>query len=425
MTTDATAYAAISQADRDVLRRLAEQQAEIAALPVQREKAELWTKLNGLEPTRPLVWINEVCWHQMNVENELTPQTTDPWAQGVEMGLRRLLYQWRHMPGDMVVNDYLSSPLTIHSTGFGLEEDVDIVRTDAASSIVSRHFHPQIVEPEDIEKIKMPRVTHDEAASEANYQRMVDIFGDIIQVRKVGQKRIWFAPWDELIRWWGVQEAMMDLVLRPQMVNDIVSHLVDANLCELEQWEALNLLSRNDDNTRVGSGAYGYVDELPGDDYDPSYVRPHNMWGNATPQIFSEVSPKMHWEFALQHEMRYLERWGLTYYGCCEPLERKMDILRRVPNLRKISMSPWVDFKKAAAELGTDYVYSHKASPSVLAEDNWRPGLARRQLQEALEKAQGCRIEIIMKDISTVRYEPQRLWEWEKMAMELAEEFVP
>ena len=425
MTTDATAYAAISQADRDVLRRLAEQQAEIAALPVQREKAELWTKLNGLEPTRPLVWINEVCWHQMNVENELTPQTTDPWAQGVEMGLRRLLYQWRHMPGDMVVNDYLSSPLTIHSTGFGLEEDVDIVRTDAASSIVSRHFHPQIVEPEDIEKIKMPRVTHDEAASEANYQRMVDIFGDIIQVRKVGQKRIWFAPWDELIRWWGVQEAMMDLVLRPQMVNDIVSHLVDANLCELDQWEALNLLSRNDDNTRVGSGAYGYVDELPGDDYDPSYVRPHNMWGNATPQIFSEVSPKMHWEFALQHEMRYLERWGLTYYGCCEPLERKMDILRRVPNLRKISMSPWVDVAKGAAELGTDYVYSHKASPSVLAEDNWRPGLARRQLQEALEKAQGCRIEIIMKDISTVRYEPQRLWEWEKMAMELAEEFVP
>jgi len=30
-----------------------------------------------------------------------------------------------------------------------------------------------------------------------------------------------------------------------------------------------------------------------------------------------------------------------------------------------------------------------------------------------------------MKDISTVRYHPQRLWAWEKMAMELAESFTP
>jgi hypothetical protein len=42
-----------------------------------------------------------------------------------------------------------------------------------------------------------------------------------------------------------------------------------------------------------------------------------------------------------------------------------------------------------------------------------------------LEKARGCRIEIIMKDVSTVRYEPQRLWEWEAIATELAEEFAP
>jgi hypothetical protein len=27
-----------------------------------------------------------------------------------------------------------------------------------------------------------------------------------------------------------------------------------------------------------------------------------------------------------------------------------------------------------------------------------------------------------MKDISTVRYHPQRLWEWAKIAMEVAEE---
>jgi len=415
----------ISRKDKDILRCLAEQQAEIAALPVHKEKAELWRKLNRLEPVRPLVWINEIPWNEMNVDGELTLEAIDPWAQGLETGLRRLLYQWKHMPGDMIVNDSLSCPLVIHSTGFGITEDVDIVRTDETSSVISRHFHPQIVEPEDMAKIEMPQVTYDEQATEENYQRMYDIFGDILPIKKIGKKGIWFAPWDNLIRWWGVEEAMLDLVLRPQMVNDVISRLVDAYLHELDQWEELNLLSRNDDNTRIGSGAYGYTDELPGEDYDPDYVRPVNMWGCATAQIFSAVSPEMHWEFALRHEMRWLERWGLTYYGCCEPLDIRMDIMWRIPNLRKVSMSPLVDVDRAVAQVGMDYVFSRKPNPAVLAEDTWRPQLARQELCDFLEKARGCHIEIIMKDISTVRYQPQRLWEWEKIAMELAQEYAP
>jgi hypothetical protein len=407
-----------------VLRRLADRQAEIAALPVQRERAELWRRLNQLEPTRPLVWINEIPWHEMNVDDELTLQTTDPWCREVETRLRRRLYQWDHMPGDMVVGNYLASPLTIHSTGFGIREEVDIVRTDAASDIVSRRFHRQIVEPEDVEKIKMPRVIHDEAASEGVFQRMDALFGDILPVRKVGKKGAWFSPWDELIRWWGVEEAMVDLVVRPEMVNSIVAHLVDAHLCELDQWEELNLLTRNDDNTRIGSGGYGYTDELPGEDFHAGQARAEDLWGCAAPQIFSGVSPEMHWEFALRHEMRWLERWGLTYYGCCAPLDRKLDILRRIPNLRKISMSPWIDVERGVEAVGSDYVFSYKPSPALLAEDSWRPALARQQLRDVLERARGCHVEVIMKDISTVRYEPQRLWEWETLAMELVTEEV-
>jgi hypothetical protein len=29
-------------------------------------------------------------------------------------------------------------------------------------------------------------------------------------------------------------------------------------------------------------------------------------------------------------------------------------------------------------------------------------------------------VELIMKDISTVRYDPRRLWEWAEIAMEIA-----
>ncbi len=414
----------ISNHDREILRRLAAKQAAIARLPAHREKAEMWRRLNDRESVRPMVWINEICWNEMNVADELTLQCDDAWAQGIETDLRRLLYQWRHLPADMVVDEYIACPLVIHSSGFGLQEDVDIVRTSETSEVVSRHFHPLIVNPEDVEKIQMPRVTHDRAETDARFDLMSGIFADILPVCKVGIKGRWFAPWDELVRWWGVEDAMRDLVDRPEMVEAAITRLVDAYLCELDQWEELNLLTRNDDNTRIGSGGYGYTSQLPGETLDPSHPHTANLWGCATAQIFGSVSPRMHWEFALKHEMRWLQRWGITYYGCCEPLDVKMGILRRIPNLRKVSTSPWVNVDRAIKEIGGDYVMSRKPSPAVLATDVFNPETAREDLTAFLDKARGCHVEIIMKDISTVRNDPQRLWAWEKLAMAVVEHYV-
>ncbi len=146
----------LSQRDIDVLRRLAGELAAIAALSVHEEKARLWRKLNDLASERPMVWINEIPWHEMDVDGELTPLAEHPWARDQERELRRTLYQWRHMPGDMVVNPFLACPLAIHSTDFGIIEQVDILRTDPETDIVSRHFHKQIYDYADLEKIYMP-----------------------------------------------------------------------------------------------------------------------------------------------------------------------------------------------------------------------------------------------------------------------------
>jgi hypothetical protein len=129
----------------------------------------------------------------------------------------------------------------------------------------------------------------------------------------------------------------------------------------------------------------------------------------------------MHWEFALQYELRILERFGLTYYGCCDPLHRKMALLERIPNLRKVSMNYLVDVDEAVANVGDRYVFSYKPNPAVFA-GTWDIDNARRQLQTVLTKAEahGCVVEVIMKDISTVHYQPQRLWEWAKMAVEVS-----
>jgi len=413
----------LTRRDTDVLRRLASELAEIAALPIHQANARRWRNLNDLQSERPMVWINEICWHEMNVDDELTLVTEHPWAQDQERDLRRTLYQWRHLPGDMIIDDYLACPLAIHSTDFGIIEDVDIARTDDASDVVSRHFNVQIHDFDDLKKIKMPVVTHNETATEFRYQAMCEVYDGIMPVTKVGQTHIWFTPWDYLIRWWGIERAMMDLIERPDLVHAAVDRMVDAWMVELDQFEAMNLLSLDCNNTRVGSGGYGYTSQLPNEPFKPNHVLPKNMWGCSNAQIFSEVSPQMHWEFAMEHDLRWLERWGLTYYGCCEPLDGKIEILRRIPNLRKISVSPWCNTARAIEGIGRDYVMSRKPNPAILAEDGWDPGRARAEIRAFLEAARGCHVELIMKDISTVRYQPRRLWEWARITMEVAGEF--
>ena len=412
-------------ADKEVLRKLASELAEIAALPVHKEKARLWTQLNDRKSERPMVWINQVCWHEMDINGELTLQTSHPWAQDQECRMRRTIYQWRHLPADMIVNSYLDCPAAIESTGFGITEDVDVVKTSDASDVVSRHFNKQISQPEDLEKIKMPVVTHDKAETARRYEFMCSLYDGIMPVKKTMRSHVWCAPWDNLIRWWGIEEAMVDMYDRPEFVHAAVDRVVDAYMAEMDQFESMGLLALDNTNISVGSGGYGYASELPGDDYNPDSVRTQNMWGCSNAQIFSEVSPEMQWEFAIKHDLRWLKRWGMTYYGCCEPLSGKSEILSRIPNLRKVSVSPWCNNERAVETLGGKYVLSRKPNPAIFAEDNWRPERARAELLQFMEVTGGkCDVELIMKDISTVRYKPQRLWEWSTLAMEVAEQFA-
>jgi hypothetical protein len=87
----------------------------------------------------------------------------------------------------MVVSDYLACPLAIHSTDFGIIEDVEIVKTDPSSDVVSRHLSIQIRDFADLEKIKMPIVTHNEAATHFRYQAMCEVYDGILPVKKVGR----------------------------------------------------------------------------------------------------------------------------------------------------------------------------------------------------------------------------------------------
>ncbi len=408
--------------DRAIVRKLAARVMEIASLPVQAEKRDMWIRHNRLSQDRPMVWINEEPWPEMQCE-ELTSVSQDMFCRGVEDNLRRTIYLWEHMAADRVIDGFFAVSLVHHDAGYGIDQGEVRTRPGIAGQ-GSADYTPIMKTEEDVERICMPEITPDWDATDRNYARVSELIGDIIPVEKHGIVHIWGAPWDVLIRWWGIEELMVDMIDRPELVTAGITRMMDALLSRLDQFEAEGLLDVTDGNHRVGSGGLGITDELPSEGFDAEHVRPIDQWGTSTGQIFSEVSPDMHWEFCLKHEMRWLERFGLNCYGCCEPLHNKMEILKRVPRLHRISMSTWVDVDKAAERLGGDYVFSYKPNPAIFAWDEWNPDAAREELRSVLDRTRGCQVELIVKDVSTCRNDPRRIWEWCDLAVKVAEEYA-
>ena len=277
---------------------------------------------------------------------------------------------------------------------------------------------------DDLGKIKMPRVSYDENATAERLQFVEGIFGDILPVRVQGWRKHWCNIWDDLVRWTGVTQALMDLAARPGFVHAIMRRMTDSFLARMTQLEEQDLLAQPYPLARVGSGGSGYTDELPQPDCDPEHIRTMDQWGGATPQIFSEVSPEMHEEFALDYEIETMERCGLNYYGCCEPVHNKMGILARVPRLRKISISPWCNTAKAAENATRTYVFSHKPSPAVFAENRLDLPRAEADLRSRLDQSDGMPCEVIMKDLSTLRGDAKRLIDWTEMAYRVVCEYA-
>jgi hypothetical protein len=86
-------------------------------------------------------------------------------------------------------------------------------------------------------------------------------------------------------------------------------------------------------------------------------------------------------------------------------------------------MSPWVDEERGAAEIDGDYVYSRKPNPAFLAPASFHGDQVRADLlttKQICEK-NDCPLEFILKDISTVRYDPSRLFEWGRIAMKVVQ----
>jgi hypothetical protein len=144
------------------------------------------------------------------------------------------------------------------------------------------------------------------------------------------------------------------------------------------------------------------------------------MWGFCESQETVGVDPELFAEFVLPYQMPILGRFGLNCYGCCEGLDKRWKYLRNIPNLRRLSVSPWADEAKMAEQLGPHYIFSRKPNPAKLAVSDMNEDSVRKELRRSLDVATAnkCVIELIMKDNNTLGNNPQNAMNWCRIARE-------
>ena len=242
---------AVPAGDVRIIRGLAQRLAEIAALPVQREKAELWRRLNQLDPVRPMVMLHNGTWHETG--SEITLECQDDFARGQEWGLRAALYQWDHMRDDAVYTGVIHSPIVVRETGMGIA-----AQTTAPDHVFgARMYHTSIADDADPNVIPMPEVSVDEAETERVHGQLSELYDGVLPVEKRGLMGHWFAIMDQFIEWRGIQTAFVDMVDRPEWVHAWMERMTQWHLSRLEQYERLGALSLNNGANGVGSGGLG------------------------------------------------------------------------------------------------------------------------------------------------------------------------
>ena len=405
--------------DKAILRELGKQVADIAALPVQQETKTLWKALNALKPVRPMVLIDQLPWHEMDVNRELALQTEDGFCRNLENRLRRTLYLWKHMRVDMVIDPFIEIPKAINAEDFGLKIIEERAVEDQKNDVVGHAYFDQLKTAEDVQKIRNPVVSIDRKETAQLEAKAKEIFDGILPVRMQGYFP-WFRAWDIITTWRGGENILYDLADRPELLHQIIARLTEAHLSMLDQLEKQGLLGWGQSLIHC-TGAY--TDELPAPGFDPQHPRAKDLWTAGMAQIFSSVSAAMHEEFEIAYAVRWYSHFGRGYYGCCEPLDNKIDIVRKIPNVRKISMSPWINLAKGAEQIGRDFVFSRKPSPALLAGDTWETDAVERDIRKTMKQCARyhCPLELILKDVSTVRYQPERLWKWAELVMRLVQ----
>lgn len=406
-------------ADRAAIRELARRYREVCEQPIQEERRRLWRAHNSLKPTRPLIYLRGGnAWAE--VPEIGRRETRDPFLQAYERDLRFRLY-WASLGDDSIFEPWLTVP-SVQKARLMWGVAIDS-RRPAEAGGAWKH-DPPLKDLRDLSGLVPPRHAIDAAATAARADRLRDALGDILAVHV--ERRTDYHSFNAdlshalgMLR--GIEQIMFDMTDDPDGLHRLMAFLRDGVLAVQGECEAAG-------DWRLGAHenqAMPYAEELADPRANGPSVTRDKLWGFAAAQEFAVVSPGMHDEFLFQYQKPILEKFGLVAYGCCEDLTRKIPMLRRLKNLRRIAVSPMADVRACAEGIGTDYVISWRPSPADTVCCGFDPDRIRRLTRAALAACRGRHMDITLKDVHTVCGEPDRLREWVRIVRACVDERSP
>ncbi len=397
--------------ERELIRQLARQVAEIASSEENKQIVRRWCDVNALrKPDRAPVWCGPMgCW------NELLPQDSlmcdHPW-------LRELEYQFRQILCKHEIDDDSSL-----ESFYSVNAVFDITPSNHWGIEVGRHvsdeeggswsYDPPLKTEADFEKLKMPSFNYNEQKTNEQLERTQELLDDIIPVKLVcdpGYDNGTLGTAAADLR--GLESLMMDTILEPQLLHRLMAYLRDAEMAELDMMEASGLLTPNNYGPMLCSDPVGQKQS------DGKYSL-KNCWCAGNSQEFDQVSPEMWSELCLEYQRPIFERFGYVCYGCCENLTHKIDGVLSIPNLRIFVCSAWTDMDVVLDKIGTDYciMWRQKASDVVFPHD---VEAIRKELDEGIRRLEGRRYQIVLRELQTLAGHSDRLHVWTDIAKELA-----
>jgi hypothetical protein len=373
-----------------------------------------------LDGQRPMILAETV-----GVLDELIPLNSltcqEPWARELERGLREVVFRYDYVGDDFVVQPFIDYSWDISVGDFGVQ--VSLVHGENAGKRGSYHWDPPITDLDrDFAKLHFRQLTVDRENTARWAAFLDEHFGDIMPTRL--RASYW---WTTGLTWTainliGLEPLMIAMYDNPEGLHRLMGFLRDECIHFLSWFEGEGLLTLNNEADYVGSGTQGWTNELPHQGWSEGMpARLGDIWGLSESQETVGISPRMFEEFIFPYQLPVVSQFGLSYYGCCEPVHNRWQIIKRIPNLRRVSVSPWCNEEKMAEGLGKDYIYCRKPNPTLISTGNFDEEAIKDDIGTTLRYASDCTVEFAMKDVHTVNDEPDRLGRWVALAREICE----
>ena len=406
-----------------VLRQLTTQLREIAGSDQNLQRKERWLRHNALWPGEPMI-LAEIGGLGRNDELPVEPmlRCSEPWARDMERGFRSNIYSFETVKDDWVIEPFVQTNWRVQASDYGVQS----TRHDVSEGghLGSYTWEPPLKNlQDDLKKLHPRSFSVDREGTLAWKEHLESILGDILPVRLRGSH--WWTTGMTIVAidLVGLEQLMYYMVDDPQGLHRLMQFLHDDHLAFAQWLEKEHLLSLNNQNDYIGSGSIGYTTELPRPDMG-GHVRMQDTWCLSESQETVGVGPEMFAQFIFPYQKSLVAHFGMSYYGCCEPVHLRWHIIKELANLRKVSVSPWCDQAFMARELGGQYVYCRKPSPALVSTPHFDETAIREDLRNTIAQTRkhGCILELVMKDVHTVQHQPERLARWVQIAREEAKE---